>query len=215
MDKRYIDDLKKQSSIDKLHNGLKNLPRDFEPGTITREVGIDKNGRIAEFDIISHEFEWKYKDTDTKDLKSDFIDADIVEYLSNIKMKTKLNNVLDIICVGTASCEKIKLELEVKRAEERAIQLCELIKKVNHHNDKIQMYTLNLGIFKDKDCTNKSQTSYQRKALIIGVIKKNKDVILEESIRDGLKKVIIPKFTFSKAPFKIQLTFYQKLTDLL
>jgi hypothetical protein len=159
---------------------------------IVKERGEDTYKNFAEFYVIAYEFEWKFESTE--EFQSD---ENIMKHLSLDVIERELKGVTDIICVGTASCEKNDLELEENRAEKRAIRIAHWLNK-KYLNGETNIYTLNLGIYKDGECSkynSTSETSPQRKALIIGVKKKTKSVILKEAIWNGLQKVKISNFS--------------------
>lgn len=157
------------------------------------QEGRDSQGRIAEFNIavLSVEYKWlvgsnfqiKYKNDEiiSLDLLNLNLEKEGIEKIMEVPS--------EIISVGTASC-KGDIAVQERLALERSKQIRLLVKKLFINIPSIKSdRLLNLGQFQLSDCQVKQDlTTYQRSIIIIGVKKESPGVILDEALRDRLKK---------------------------
>lgn len=148
---------------------------------------------IAEFNIavLSVEYKWlvgsnfqiKYKNDEiiSLDLLNLNLEKEGIEKIMEVPS--------EIISVGTASC-KGDIAVQERLALERSKQIRLLVKKLFINIPSIKSdRLLNLGQFQLSDCQVKQDlTTYQRSIIIIGVKKESPGVILDEALRDRLKK---------------------------
>lgn len=164
-------------------DSLYNLYLQKSESEIIELSGIDSAGRSVglRLVIISQRNEWKFEDTVM--LENGPITSVLPTYLNSFPVFEKFR---EIVAIGMASEEGDSL-IELGRAGARSNAIAELISnycKAHRYNNKI--YTLNLG---KHDVTNKgTNTSYQRRLVIVGVIPEetDDDVIFEVALKDAL-----------------------------
>lgn len=201
IDKAYLDEFNQEHIYTKIKQTIGRIPRNIDKTNIkiSRIEGVDKDGYEAKFDIISQQFEWPFGNY--KRINPGPKGEDLTKYLLTPEIQIKLKESFDIICVGTASCENVNKKWEEDRAERRSIQLCKWVQDAfTPQNINQQLYTLNIGLNLDKTSwrsNNTSLTSYQRWALIIGVVEKHESINLNEAIRNALEKNFISRFNIN------------------
>ncbi|MEC4812595.1 MAG: serine/threonine-protein kinase [Scytonema sp. PMC 1069.18] len=156
------------------------------------EEGKDSEGRVAEFNVavLSVEYKWLLGSYFQIRHNDQIINLDNLRAnLEQEGIQRIMENPSEIISVGTASCEGA-VEVEQRRAFERAKQIQLLVKKLFIHTPSLKGYRLlNLGQFQRSDCQpNQDLTAYQRSIIIIGVKKQSEGVILDEALRNRLEK---------------------------
>ena len=167
------------------------------------QVGYDKSLKKAKvfIDVLDDRFTWKLRETVTGVLTYNGKIVDLEQYFSNQNYIEKINQAVDIVCLGNASFEEeenVSVEYRTKFEETRALiranYLKGLIKSfLKFNNYSTQIYTLNLG-----KCIDIVKVSnYQRTIVIIRIIEKDEGVILEEALLDALLKE-------PKMPFKVE-----------
>jgi eukaryotic-like serine/threonine-protein kinase len=155
------------------------------------QEGKDSKGRTAEFNIaILSKYKWLLGSEKQIKHKNKIINIDDLRAnLEQEGIQTIMENPTEIISVGTAVCEGTP-EIDERKAFERAKQTQVLVKKLFFHVSSVKDYRLlNLGQFRRQDCQSKRDlTAYQRSIIIIGVRKKSEGVILDEALRNRLRK---------------------------
>ena len=128
--------------------------------------GEDENGNRAEFliEVLAQEDRWKLNEVDQ--LESGRLESVLPPYLEKLD---KLDKAEGVIVVGTASQEG-GLTSEEGRADRRADQLLKLVKPISGVK---KIYKLNLGQHSMDQASDTSDTSYQRRVIIMGIMKKD------------------------------------------
>jgi len=172
--------------IDSINSSESNLPKPEIEERVFE--GIDKNEFRAEYIIyIIRGFNWRLGEVAVgEDNGKKF---DICDYLSLSGINSRLNEkkLKAITCFGNASHEEdseipenMRLKEEESKAEKRAKKLADC---VNYNLKKLTpVYTLNLG----KHLKEVTFSEWQRQIVIIGLVKKDSDVIEGEAIYNGL-----------------------------
>ena len=172
------------------------------PITSKFQVGYDKSYKQAKIyiDILDDRFTWKLGDIVTGVLTYDNKIVNLEDYFSQQNYVEKINQALNVICLGNASIEEdLEIPLKNRKQEEetraivRAKYLEGIIKSlVKSNNFTTTTHVLNLG-----KCQEEAKvTSYQRTIIIVRVINKDSDVNLKEALIDALEKE-------NDLPFKI------------
>ena len=125
--------------------------------------GEDGEGRRADFivEVLAQEDRWKLRETDQLD--SGPVERVLPPYLNRLE---KLVKAKGVIVVGTASQEGGLLS-EEGRADRRADQLLKLVKPLVGLK---KIYKLNLGQHSKDQAVVASDTSYQRRVIIVGIM---------------------------------------------
>ncbi len=141
-----------------------------------RRIARGRNGELAylEITILDAEHYWPIGRADVIMTPGDR-EEDIFEFLDSSGLAKKIEKAEDIIAVGMASCESDDQTTEESRAEARAHQLVNWVRRLGTLASDTQLYTANLGQFEDTDCPENSyQTRLQRNAILVSVVyKKN------------------------------------------
>ncbi len=193
-------------------DGSRSNPCPPKPWIPTRDVGEDKQGRKATFDIyvLTNEYSWEVgtpSDTSPGKIKYNgkLEDLDFLKKLLQAEDMLRVLTSADvIISFGTASCEGGVGE--ENRALERASLIQTLIKEINKSRIKSPAYKkLNLGQFKSNNCGDPPSTESQRKIIVVGVDisndKNDKNVDVKEALRNFLE--ILDSKQGRVGPFKM------------
>lgn len=164
----------------------------FEDQTkVISATGKDRNGNSADFKIviISQEYGWK-KESVTQVVNLEGRPFDLIGYLKGKGLQNDLSHAQDLIAIGAASCEGV-FKRELRRAEERAMQLVAWLRQVRPAGDHPRdLYTLNLGRH-SQSCDEESDegTIHQRLVTIVWIPKKETGVRLQEALHDAMNKL--------------------------
>lgn len=153
-----------------------------------RFTGVDNNGFKAEYIIyLIRGFNWRLGEITVGE--EDGVEFEICNYLSSSGINSRLNSdsLKAIVCFGNTSYEEdltipsgLRLKKEEDRAEKRANKLA---KCVNDRMKKLTpVYTLNLG----KHGEETELSEWQRQIIIIGLVKKDTEIVEEEALFNGL-----------------------------
>lgn len=150
--------------------------------------GEDTNGKRADYIIyLVRGFNWRIGEVAVSEDNGE--PFDICHHLTGNGISARINNdsLQAIICFGNTSFEEdlsIAPQLRLKKEEDRASERAEeLAQCVNSILGKLTpVYTLNLGKYLEED----DDSRYQREIIIIGLIGKEKGVVEEEALFEGL-----------------------------
>jgi hypothetical protein len=159
--------------------------------------------------VLSSDYVWKLGSSNTaiylgQELS---IESILAKEFSSPSLKNSLKNSRDIISIGTASCEGPPDE-EMKRADERALRLRGIIKRLTPSGNPFQpYYTLSLGQFRNPRCSlNPSDTAGQRRIVIISVVSRETEELDPRALRKVLAITEISDFSLKHYPdFKLSL----------
>lgn len=163
---------------------------EFDPLILEKRnfIGYDNRGFKAEYIVyLIRGFNWKLGEIAS--VEENGIPFDICGYLgiSGINERINSDSLRAIICFGNTSYEEelsipkeFRLQAEEDRAEERARKLAEC---VNRNLKKLTpVFISNIG----KHETPTSNSAWQRQILIIGLRRKDKNVVELEALYNGL-----------------------------
>lgn len=146
---------------------------------------MDKEGNvgIVEVSVLSKEIACVYESTNSAALNGEKID--IQEFFGTPGMQERFNSAEGLIAVGAASQQGMT-NLEVKRAKERANQLVHWL-RTTVVNTNINLFTLNLGQFKEEASVSVEESSDQRRLVIISIKQKDENLNIEEALKTSLQ----------------------------
>jgi len=151
----------------------------------TEDISTIINGKKAEFKIavLTQEYRWALGKEDYLENGKSFDElGQLVDNFPSFK------NAIGLIAVGVASQENFEnRKREENRAEVRADNIINMLKMKNYLQSK-NLYVLNLGQF--TSYFTDSETSYQRRIIIIGIMQQDKSMSFEE-IEQSVKQAII------------------------
>ncbi len=205
-----------------------NKPTIHEPNTVKNPTqwkiyeysASDDNGHNFDFNIyiLGDEFNWFYRSCNTITFGNNekFNLTELTKYIESIGVQYKLKNAKDIITVGLASQEimknapdeEIAIDFENMRAFRRARNLKLLTEKNTETNANFHKLTLGKYTnYSETNTDNPSQTSMQRRIIIIAIFDRDENVKLGELLPQILPKV---------ESFPINLSDYElfKLGDI-
>lgn len=142
--------------------------------------GVDKKGNNVVFkvQILNDKFSWKLGNEEIIQLNGE--DVDVSNYFNSPEYLNEFVDAQYIICVGNSSHEGRK-EKEVERAKRRGEKLAEIISKsLPNKIEKIK--NLNLGI----NLKSNSESSYQRRLIVILVLKSKKIANIQDALQNAL-----------------------------
>ncbi len=102
-------------------------------------------------------------------------EADVFAFLNSTGLQASVEQATDIIAIGMASCEIAAIHhLEEERARSRADQLISWVRTIADLSGGRKLYSVNLGRFKDPDCSRKGadKTREQRNVMLVAVLEK-------------------------------------------
>lgn len=157
---------------------------DEEGWSVIPAKGKDEGGRMASFEInvLSREFNWKYESSTVVELNGK--PEDMIKHFSSPGLQYRFGRSLAIIVVGAAS-EEGRREYEEDRARDRAKQLAVWI--VETLQAPSTVYKLNLGHYKPscRPSVSPENTASQRSIVVVGILKQDEGVNLEEALRSA------------------------------
>mgnify|MGYP007079437755 CR=1 FL=1 len=165
-------------------------------------AGIDKNGKTAIFQVIvlSDKYNWKFANDNKIEYLNTGNQADILLPIQSPAIQSNIKNLLDIIAIGTASCEG-SIDAEFERSKRRANMMAQLLNQYYGQNLDIPIQTLYLGKYIG-NCIN--NTARQRKVVLVGTTYKEKDVNVGEALQNMLKDSRSPLDVEKYSHFQIQ-----------
>lgn len=145
---------------------------------------------VIEIIVLSNDFSWAFQ-SHTK-VEREGRDADIPQHLMTPGISSEIKKYTDVIAVGAASNEGVSTNPteEANRAARRADQLQLWIKEYVATSNSL--HRLALGYYKGND--GNTQSSDQRRVVIVGVLKKDQGLDLREALRTSL--TIMSTFPF-------------------
>lgn len=148
-------------------------------------AGKDDKGLTAIFQIIvlSDRYNWKFADTRSIENLQTGNRTNIYAPVQSPALRSNLKNLLDVISIGTASCEGDVIR-EFNRSKKRAYVMAELIDDYYGQDLDLPIQTLSLGKF-NGNCTN--NTAYQRKVVLVGTTYKETNVNIEQALKNMLR----------------------------
>jgi hypothetical protein len=151
--------------------------------------GEDEKGRRADFliEVLAQEDRWKLRETEQ--LESGPVDRVLPPYLKSLE---KLDKAKGVIVVGTASQEGGLLS-EEGRADHRADRLLKLVKPITGLK---KTYKLNLGQHSTDHAADTSDTSYQRRVIIIDILENDPEMSVAD-IRAALLNALSKEKKYS------------------
>ncbi len=177
------------------------LPNKGNDWIIFKSVqGKDKKGNEAIFDFytlfgVNDDYVWQYGSWDwIEDISTNQkirVDRFFNEKFSQEGIRERISNALDVISVGTASCEGSNIKQEEDRAFMRAKSIRKYVKEISK-TTKGETLLLLLGQYKDDVCPQKSpkETRDQRSIIIIGVVSKKTDTNLREAVESSMSNLV-------------------------
>ncbi|NMF59581.1 hypothetical protein [Pseudanabaena yagii] len=180
------------------------LPNKSNDWIIIQSVqGKDKKGNEAIFDFytlfgVNDDYVWEYGSWDwIEDISTNQkirVDRFFNEKFRQEGIRERITNALDVISVGTASCEGSNTKQEEDRSFMRAKSIRKYVKQIAK-TTKGETLLLLLGQHKDDECPQKSpnETRDQRSIIIIGVVFKNPDTNLRESVENAMSNLVSNK----------------------
>ena len=142
--------------------------------------GVDKanNSITCKVQMLNDKFSWKLKDENTVQMNGENIK--IEDYLKSDELINELEHSEIVLCIGSSSHEGI-FEEEELRATKRSNNFKNWISQILP-NKKQDIYALDLGV----NQKNKSESSGQRRLIIISVLAIDKEVNFKEALYNGL-----------------------------
>ncbi|MBE9198740.1 MULTISPECIES: 4-Cys prefix domain-containing protein [unclassified Nodularia (in: cyanobacteria)] len=155
------------------------------------EVGMDSQGKIAQFNIavLSVKYKWLAGSNFQVQYHDQIISLDVLKLkLEQGGIQQIMAEPREIISVGMAVCGD-NPDVQPGIALERAQQVQRLATQLFSNTSSVQGYRLlNLGQFSGSNCQeNQDLTAYQGSVMIIGVKPESSDVIIDEALRDRLE----------------------------